>query len=256
MSVPHIAPLKGTREFKFKQSKYPHLDGMCPIRSLAVGSSGSGKSLTVANLIVDVFDKAWERTYIFSKNATTDHTWEPVVKHLRSVKKNPEEEKILFDDFDVQELNRIIETQKSLIQYQKRHDHRLLYQVCIVIDDWGGSHEIFRGKKGQALQDLFLMGRHYGINIICCLQKLRLASTVMRTNVTLLLYWAARSRVDLDAFLEENSNIAPGGKKQLEEIYKIATSKSYGFLTINMLTKDPSKAFMLNLEAFLVPKEV
>ena len=150
-------------------------------------------------------------------------------------------------------MSRIKETQKSPIQYQKRHNHRLLYQICNVIDDWGGSHEVFRGKKGQALQDLFLMGRHYGINIICCLQKLRLANTIMRTSVTLLLYWAARPRVDLDAFLEENSNIAPGGKQQLEEIYKIATVKPHGFLTLNMLTTDPSKAFMLNLEAFLVP---
>ena len=65
MSVPHIAPLKGTREFKFKQSKYPHLDGMCPVRALVIGPSGSSKTTTVTNLIVDVFANAWERTIIF-----------------------------------------------------------------------------------------------------------------------------------------------------------------------------------------------
>ena len=71
MSVPRIAPLKGTREFKFKQSKYPHLDGMCPVRALVIGPSGSSKTTTVTNLIVDVFADAWERTIIFSKNAKT-----------------------------------------------------------------------------------------------------------------------------------------------------------------------------------------
>ena len=55
-----------------------------------------------------------------------------------------------------------------------------------------------------------------------------------------------------DLFLEENSALVPGGKKQLMEIYKVATAENYGFLTINMLTKDPTKVFMKNLEAYLV----
>ena len=117
MSVPHIKPLKGTREFKFKQSKYEHLDGMCPIRALAIGPSGSSKTTTVMNLIVDVFAEAWERTYIFSKNASTDHAWEPVIRFLRHVKKIPEEEEIMYDDFDVDAINTIIANQKAHIFY-------------------------------------------------------------------------------------------------------------------------------------------
>ena len=100
------------------------------------------------------------------------------------------------------------------------------------------------------------MGRHYGINVIVSIQKYRLASTVMRTQSTLLIYFKARSMVDLEAFLEENSALVPGGKKQLMEIYKLATAEPFGFLTINMLTKDPSKIFMKNLEAYLVPSWV
>ena len=84
-------------------------------------------------------------------------------------------------------------------------------------------------------------------------QKYRLASTVMRTQATLLLYFKARSMNDLEAFLEENSALAPGGKKQFMEIYKIATAEPYSFLTINQLTKDPNKIFMKNLESYLVP---
>ena len=47
MSVPHIAPPKGMRKFEFKQSKYPHLDGMAPIRCIVTGSSGSGKGILI-----------------------------------------------------------------------------------------------------------------------------------------------------------------------------------------------------------------
>ena len=253
MSVPHIAPPKGMRKFEFKQSKYPHLDGMAPIRCIVTGSSGSGKGILIANLITDVFAHKWERVYVFSKTAKTDHTWEAVDKFLRKNLKIPEDEQLFFDDFDVDKLNEIIETQKRIIDYQKKKNQNPLLQIGIVIDDFGGDENIMRHKKGEALKNLFLMGRHFGINVIISVQKYRLAGTVMRTQATLLLYFKARSMNDLEAFLEENSALAPGGKKQLMEIYKMATAENWGFLTINQLTKDPSKIFMKNLESYLVP---
>ena len=69
MSVPHIAPLKGMRKFEFKQSKYPHLDGMAPIRAIVTGSSSSGKTIAVANLIMDVWAHKWERVYVLFVNS-------------------------------------------------------------------------------------------------------------------------------------------------------------------------------------------
>ena len=253
MSVPHIAPPKGMRKFEFKQSKYPHLDGMAPIRCIVTGSSGSGKGILIANLITDVFAHKWERVYVFSKTAKTDHTWEAVDKFLRKNLKIPEDEQLFFDDFDVNKLNEIIETQKRIIEYQKKKNQNPLLQIAIIIDDFGGDENIMRHKKGEALKNLFLMGRHFGINVIISVQKYRLAGTVMRTQATLLMYFKARSMNDLEAFLEENSALAPGGKKQLMEIYKMATAEPFGFLTINQLTKDPSKIFMKNLESYLVP---
>ena len=97
------------------------------------------------------------------------------------------------------------------------------------------------------------MGGRYGINIMICLQKITSASTVMRVNCTLVLYWRARSFQDLSKFLDENSGSLEGGKKTLMEIYKKATEDRFSFLTINMLSKDNSTMFMKNLEAYLVP---
>ena len=74
----------------------------------------------------------------------------------------------------------------------------------------------------------------------------------MRVNCTLLMYWKARNGSDLSVFLEENSALVEGGKKTLMEIYKKATESPYSFLTVNMLSKDPSKIFMKNFEAYLV----
>jgi len=109
-----------------------------------------------------------------------------------------------------------------------------------------------RGKKGEALKNLYLTGRHWGINLIVSIQKWRLASTVMRTQATSVFYFKARSNVDLEAFLEENSALVPGGRKQLMAIYKAATAEPYSFLTVDLLTKDPNRMFMKRFESYLV----
>ena len=43
------------------------------------------------------------------------------------------------------------------------------------------------------------------------------------------------------------------GKKQMMEIYRVATAEPYSFLTVDLLTKDPSKIFMKRFDSFLVP---
>ncbi len=91
MSVPHIQPAKGMRKFEFKQSKYKHLDGMCPLRNITSGNSGAGKGILLQSLILDVFRGGWDRVYVFSLTINSDHTWEPVLKYIRNELKVPEE---------------------------------------------------------------------------------------------------------------------------------------------------------------------
>ena len=121
MSVPHIAPAKGMRSFEFKQSRYKHLAGMNVLRSLCVGSSGSGKSILLQQLVLDVFRGVFQRVYLFSKTAKSDHTWEPVLRHIRKDLKVPEEEDVFFEDFDMAAIEKIIDQQKRIIQYEKDH---------------------------------------------------------------------------------------------------------------------------------------
>jgi hypothetical protein len=253
MSVPHIAPAKGTRSFEFKQSRYKHLAGMNVLRSICCGSSSSGKSVLLQQLILTVFEGCFERVFLFSKTALTDTNWEPVLRYIRVQLKVPEEEECFFDEFDPAVINGIIEQQKRIIDYEKKHHFKKLHQICIIVDDFAGDESVMRGKRGEALKNLYLMGRHYGINLIVSVQKWKLASTVMRTQATSVFYFKARSMIDLESFLEENSALVPGGKKQLMEIYKAATAEPFSFLTVDLLTKDPNKIFMKRFESYLVP---
>ena len=47
-----IAPLKGVRKFHSKQSAHGHMPEV-PFRMIALGNSGSGKTLTLQNMILN-----------------------------------------------------------------------------------------------------------------------------------------------------------------------------------------------------------
>ena len=109
-----------------------------------------------------------------------------------------------------------------------------------------------RGKQGEALKRLFLMGRHWGINVFVSLQRFMQASTTLRSQATSVFYFQARSQTDLDHFVDANAALCPGGKKQMLEIYRRATAQPYSFLTVDLLSKDPSTIFMKRFESYLV----
>ena len=110
-----------------------------------------------------------------------------------------------------------------------------------------------RGKQGEALKKLFLMGRHWGINVFVSLQRFMQASTTMRSQATSVFAFKFRSQTDLDHFIESQAALVPGGKKQMMEIYRVATAEPYSFLTVDLLTKDPNKIFMKRFDSYLVP---
>ena len=155
MSAPHITPAKGMRSFEFEQSKFKHLDKVLPCRLLCIGASNSGKGIAVQSLILDVFRGQWKRIYYFSKTALVDHTLEPIEKYVRQVLKVPMEEEWRFSEWDPVVVRGLINQQKSIIEYEKKHNFKTLHGICIVCDDFAGDFAIMRGKQGEALKDLF-----------------------------------------------------------------------------------------------------
>ena len=64
MSIPKIEPIK-IKEYEVKQSKYQFV-GKLPIRSIILGFSGSGKSVLLQNMTVDIYNSCFNKIYIFS----------------------------------------------------------------------------------------------------------------------------------------------------------------------------------------------
>ena len=63
MSKPNIKPIK-VKQYDIKQSKYEQV-GSIPVRTILLGASGSGKGILLQNMIMDIYDKCFERVYIF-----------------------------------------------------------------------------------------------------------------------------------------------------------------------------------------------
>ena len=114
--IPTIKPIK-LKEYEVKQSKY-NVASKLPIRSIILGPSGSGKSILLQNMILDIYKQCFSRVFIFSPSINVDYqTWEPVKKYLdREVNTSEDkDENYYFDHYDEEGLFKIIDTQRKII---------------------------------------------------------------------------------------------------------------------------------------------
>ena len=96
--IPTIKPIK-LKEYEVKQSKY-NIASKLPIRSIILGPSGSGKSILLQNMILDIYKNCFSRVFIFSPSINEDYqTWEPVKKYLDK-EVNTEDDNFYFDHYD------------------------------------------------------------------------------------------------------------------------------------------------------------
>ena len=64
-AVPNIKPIK-TKQYDVPESRYKQA-GKLPFRSIILGSSGSGKTILLQNMIIDIYKKMNEYIYMFTE---------------------------------------------------------------------------------------------------------------------------------------------------------------------------------------------
>lgn len=241
--IPQIKPIK-LKEYEVKQSKYDIVPRL-PTRAILLGPSGSGKSVALQNFILDIYKNCFSRIYIFSPSINVDYqTWEPVKQMISKEITNNDDEQFYFDHYDEDALFNIINTQRKIIEYQKKHNHNKLFSILIVVDDFADDVKFSRNSK--LLHSLFTRGRHSQISTIVATQKFNALSPIIRVNASDLYVFRLRNYSDLQAFLDEVSAIAP--KDVILEMYKIATDEPFSFLTVKLTSKDKNKIFMVRFD--------
>ena len=243
-----IKPIQ-TKQHEVKQSKFEAC-GKLPIRSIILGPSGSGKTILLQNMIMNLYDKCFERVYIFSPSINVDNSWSPVKEYIEDKMKaiETETDKFYFDHYDREALESIITTQNKIVLEQKTKNKKKLFQILIVIDDFSDDPSFSRQSK--LLHSLYTRGRHACISTITSTQKFNSISPIIRVNATELYVYRLRSSQDLDTLINEVSALID--KKTLLKIYKQCTGQPYSFLYIKLSAKSINEMFMQNLNKKVV----
>ena len=91
-----------------------------------------------------------------------------------------EKEYCLFDEYTPKEVERVIKQQHKVIENQKKNDHKKLFSILVIGDDFADCKAF--SKDPPLLNQLYVRGRHNAINIITATQKFNALSPIMRVN--------------------------------------------------------------------------
>ena len=247
-TTPAILPAK-IKTHSCKQSKYP-IAPECPFRAIAYGPSGSGKSVLLQQLILDVYKGCFERIYIWSPSIDIDHVWDPVKKYIKKDQGvDTKKEKCFFSTYNPKELAEVMDRQFKIADWMKNNSKHV-FNILVIIDDFADERAFTRNSK--LLHQLYIRGRHSFISTITSVQKATTLHPLIRTQATHTFTFRLRSMQDLDTWLNENSAVYD--KKTLMEIYKTATTPRFGFLYMNLMAHDSKDMFFFKFEARIIPR--
>ena len=258
MDTLSIRPIAGS-DFSFQSEESDVLPPL-PCRILALGNSGSGKTVTIINMITDprfYGRKPWQRVYWCSPTSSVDDALAPLRRYVRDVLKQPEDDPCFHDHIDVPFLQSRIERQRKMTERMKAMNPRPKkgFGILIVLDDLADAKRNLQ-QCGQLVDSLFIKARHWGVSTIVCTQKLRLPliSPCLRVNVTAVLVWRLRSQYEKSQYLEEYNSLVP--KAVLEAMYDEATSIPFNFLYINTLARDIDNMFYSGFTRRFTPSQM
>ena len=242
MSKPNIAPVK-VKQYEVKQSKYEHVSKL-PTRSIINAASGSGKTVLIQNLILDIYKGCFSRIYIFSPSIDIDDTWLPVKRYIAEELTVTKDEQIYYQDFDGEAVQNILTTQKNIIDHQKKDPKtKKLFSILLIFDDVADNKAIH---NSQALNSCFTRGRHSQISTILSTQKYNAVSTIIRTNMDSMYLFRLRNANDLQAVIDELSALLD--KKILLQVYMKATEQRFSFLFIKLTSPTIDDMFYVKFD--------
>ena len=260
MNTPIVKPYK-TKEYTFTQSNY-EVAPRIPFSIVITGQSRSGKTVLLSNLILDIYKGCFSRIFIWSSSIDLDPVWTPVKKYIeKDLNVNPEKEKVYFDTFNIDEMQKVLDLQHKINQFQKKNEHPKLFSVLFLIDDFIDQASF--AKHNNLLNALYIKARHYGVNIISSSQKYNGLSTTIRTNSRQLIFFKLRNYKEVESVLDELAGVLISkkamsdmkslhqAKQLLLEIYNVATEEPFSFLFVNLMQPDINKMFMVRFEKYI-----
>ena len=200
MITPTVKPVN-VKEYEFKQSNYDVAPRL-PFSQIITGPSGSGKGILLQSKILDISRNVFERIYVWPPSISVDSNWTPVKKYIQDeLKVDLEKEKCFFDEYIREQLEEVIKQQHKVIEYQQKNDHKKLFSILIIVDDFADSKSF--SCNSPLLNQLYVRGRHNGCCIITATQKLNALSPILRVNSLQLFFFRLRNYKEIETMVEE-----------------------------------------------------
>ena len=224
-----------------------------PCRILVTGPSGSGKTQLAVDMLTRIYAGSWERIYVFSPSVDLDSVWKIVKDHVYNVMGVSEDEKCFFDYWDEEKLSEILETQRKVVEFQKKEkSSKTIYGIAVIVDDFADAPSVMSSRAGGSiLNRLLCRGRHSLVSTFILSQKLRAFGSLLRVNAQALVIFRLRNGLERDAILEELSGIYD--KQTLMEMYQLATSEPYSFWFVNLAAQKVVDMFWYKFLQRMIP---
>ena len=212
-----------------------------------IGPSGVGKTTTAISMLMGPYKHCYSRVYVFSPSCApgVDPAWDAWRKHVKVHMRVPDDEQTMWDTWEPETLEKLIERHKKVNAHLKHKKHKKGYVILCLVDDFADAGEKVMHSSTNILTSLFVRGRHLGCACWLLTQKLRVVSLICRTNFCWLLCWRLRNSKERESILEELDALV--NRKLLHEMYSMATSEKHSFWYINLLNERDSM-FYKNFE--------
>jgi hypothetical protein len=196
-----------------------------PFRLCLIGSSHSGKSNVIKNLLTrDEFGYSHhfkKNMFIISKTLLLDDT---------------------YADLSLPKTHLYTSWQPSIIEQIMNYSKKQKNGVLLIIDDMISDAECFNKKQSNLLTTLFYMGRHYGISLIITSQKFHGIPSSMLSNASHMILFRLKTQREIDSFYDSITMY-----DNLKERYIEATQERYSFAYLNLSTGKFYKRFVQEL---------
>lgn len=179
-----------------------------PLRGIIVGSSGSGKTQFILNILFNWYKKYYDEIYCFIGSK------DDAIEYRRLAKKNRMSDRLnVIEKMDLEKIEELYDDIEKSNLYDDEKSNVLFVFDDRILDISKRKHSV------NIIDELFIKGRHARISTIISTQKYKLLNTNMRVCNTNLLVIFPSNNKELQAIAEEHSGLE-NPKDFLEKLKK------------------------------------
>jgi hypothetical protein len=239
MEIYNLNSKKDTSMDKYIRNYFAPVIGLNGIRMVLAGKSGGGKTMVVANLILNYL--RYDRIFIYARHLFDEgdvylmiiKVLQKIEKRIRKKTKNEDYQFLWYSD--------------KYEDIPKAESFDAKYVNLVIVDDF------MNEKDTSRVTELYTSGRHRGVSVIFLAQTLWRCDRTMREQCNYLLFFEFASARELRLLSSEFASDLE--YSDLLNIFRQCLNEKYSFLVIDLKTNEPSLRYRRKWDGLLITDE-